>query len=260
VTIAARARLPVFLEREKTQTITLALYDGASAAPPASGTVTVYDAAGTSVAAGVAVPTLTGVSFEVTSAQLPASLAFSTAWRVAWVLVYATPETVKITQQCHLVRSSVYAVVTQVDLYERHPELARLLPIDPATGVQQTSWATQIEAAFVEIQQRLLLDAKRANLILNSWSLAPLHLSLALGRIFRLLGTGLPGPGGKYDTESQKYLAEYETAWGQLRSDYDYDETGTISEGEENVAGEAVVYLSATPAAWWYGDRIVGGS
>lgn len=253
--IAARARLPVFLEREKTQTIALGLYDGASAAPPASGTVTIYDQGGNVIGTenAAVVPTSSGVSYEVLASLLPADLSFSTRWRVAWVLTYSTPETVKITQQAHLVRSSVYAVISDVDLYERHPELAQLLP------PTQTSWATQVDAAFVEIQQRLLLDSHRPQLILNSWALAPVHTTLALGRIFRLLST-MVANGGKYETEATKYLAEYETAWGQLRFDYDYDESGTVQGDEENVAGEPVIYLSATPAAWWYGDRPVIGT
>lgn len=244
--LAVRTRLPQFIERAKTQTLAADLYENGAAVVPASGTVTIYDQAGTKIVdAAVVTLTSTGVSYSLSSALVPDTLSFSDRWRVVWVLVVAG-ETHTIPQQAHLCRSRLYPVISDLDIYERHPDLAYQLPPNV------TTWQAWIDGAFITIEQRLLADSKRPYMILSPHAVAEPHLLLTLSRICRSLATQAPAGQGRFATDAVDYLKQYDDAWGGLRFDYDFDQDGLLADDEENVGAEPVVYLNNPPSVpYW---------
>ena len=94
------------------------------------------------------------------------------------------------------------------DLYGRHVDLQRRLP----TGV--SSWQAKLDAAFGEIEGRLLEGGVRPWLILAPSALRRCHLALSLSMIFSELSQGATGTA---DADlSARYRQEYADAWTSL--------------------------------------------
>lgn len=238
--------LPIFIERAKTQTIDAPLYEDGALVAPSSGTVSILDESGNAIVEDAAV-TVTGdiATYQITSATVPATLTLSDSWQVVWSLVVSSV-TYEFQQDAHLVRRNLYPVITDATLQTgRHSDLSSLYP----SGV--TTWQEYREAAFTEIQQRLLSQGKRPYLVLSPWSLAPAHIALSLAYIFRDLST-MVQTDGRYHRLAEDYQDQYEKLWGELEFVYDYDEDGQKSgDSEESAAAESVVYLTKSHDYGW---------
>lgn len=237
--------LPIFIERAKTQTIDAPLYEDGALVAPSSGTVSILDDSGNAIVDG-ATATITGdiATYQVSAATVPSTLTLSDAWQVVWSLV-VSGETHTIAQDAHLVRRVLYPVITDANLMTgRHSDLSSLYP----PGV--STWQAYRDAAWVEIQQRLLEAGKRPYLVLNPWALSRVHIKLSLAYIFLDLATLLSE--SSYHTMARDYRDEFDSIWGELQFQYDFDEDGELSDqDEESAAAESVVYLTASNDRGW---------
>jgi len=221
--LKVRRRAPYFLERAKTQTIAIDVYDGAQRKVPSAATITVFDAtshtetSGKIVAGATATIASTGqVTYQITAATLPTTLDFSEDWLVEWSLtIDSVVEIFRL--DCALVRRTYYVNVTHADVIRAHHELA-----DPVVlPIGESSWDYAIEEADDIIQLHLLRRGRRPNLILADGQLFEPTLYLARSIAFRDLG-GLPD--SKYTRMATWYAEKFESAMGQIELKYDSDE------------------------------------
>ena len=237
--------LPAFLVRGDTTVLSMDPRAFGGVLQPTAATISIYNDSGELVVED-AVVTITNdrLTFSVTPAMVPATLSLSDRWQIRWRVTFPGDAPQTIIQPAHLCRSQILPVISDYHLLRRHSDLNNLLPADKA------SWQEYLDDAWEDIQIRLLEQGRRPYLILSPYSLKGVHTAMTLARIFRDLSTYTQGQ-GKYAELAAHYEEDAEKLWGTIRFDFDHDEDGFVSGADEqNMAGEPVVYLTATPGYW----------
>ena len=134
-------------------------------------------------------------------------------------------------------RYRLYPTVHDADLTARHNELLEWKN-RYAEGYQGF-----IDAAWDDIQLRLLEMGKRPYLVMSPWSLRGVHISRTLELVFRDL-VASSSPDGKYAKLAEHYAGEYRDGWSSLQLKYDYSDDGELDDDEIGVGGPPVIYIS----------------
>lgn len=241
----ARFGGPLVIQRAADQTLALVVRDGGGPATISSGTLTVYDANWTAVVDGEDISTAVPgeARYALDADEVPVELSLSTEWMSVWSLVIGGT-TYEFRRDTVLAYRALKPTVTEADLLDRHHDLRALLPST------RENWQEYLDAAFGQIERRLIADGRRPELIISSWSLFDVHIELTLSNVFRDLETYSTGK-GKYAELSDRYRAEYEAHYGQLQFRfYDQSETGKPADAVGEQAAVPVVYLTGRPAGW----------
>ena len=124
--LAARFLYPDMLERGRANALSCPVYQSGALVEPTSGTVAVFDAAGTSVASSAV--TIAG---DIATYTLPAptttDLSLGINWRVEWSLLIAGVDR-EFRNDAALVRNVLYPVLCDQDLFARQSSLDPSLP------------------------------------------------------------------------------------------------------------------------------------
>lgn len=204
---SARFWGPCVIQRGQEQALACPVYLSGALVAPSGGTVTIYDGSGAVVVDAAAVTVSGSIATYTLSSGATSSRTPEDGWRVEWALTIASSVHTFRTDAV-LVHRRLYPVVVDTDLYGRHADLQRRLP----TG--STSWQAKLDAAFGEIEGRLLEGGVRPWLILAPSALRRSHLALTLSLIFAELSQGATGTA---DAElSARYRQEYADAWTAL--------------------------------------------
>ena len=240
---APRFPLPEFLVRAQDNDIEAAIYRDGAISAPTSGTVTIYDDAGTKVVDGEAITVASSkATYTVTAATLPDTKGLSDLWQIRWSLVMSDGQTYTFIREAHLVRLRLYPVISDSDLEAMHGDLSRW---KARTGGNLQGY---IDEAWTQLQTALLQMGRRPWLVLSSSALRSPHLYLALSLVFRDFATSAGN--GRFGELSEDYFRMYEQAFGTLSIRYDSDETGLPSSDEvESAAG--VVFLGGPGSSTW---------
>jgi hypothetical protein len=240
---APRFPLPEFLVRAQDNDIEAAIYRDGAISAPTSGTVTIYDEAGTKVVDGAAITVASSkATYTVTAATLPDTKGLSDLWQIRWALVMSDGQTYTFIREAHLVRLRLYPVISDSDLEAMHGDLSRW---KARTGGNLQGY---IDEAWTQLQTALLQMGRRPWLVLSSSALRSPHLYLALSLVFRDFATSAGN--GRFGELSEDYHRMYEQAFGTLSIRYDSDETGLPSSDEvESAAG--VVFLGGPGSSTW---------
>jgi len=235
--LTARISTPLFVERAKTQTLFIDIYSSGVLTAPTSGTVSIFDGFGSTIVDEAAVVVASShATYSLLSTTIPVGTILSDKWLIEWTLLISSV-TYTFRQEVFLVKRILYPVITDADLNVRHSELPNMFP----SGL--TTWQTYLDDSFDEIQNKLINEGKRPNLIISSSSLKESHLSLCLSRIFRDLST-YGNAGGKYDKLATYYGDKFEKDFSKIRLTYDYDEDGLPSGNESGVAMQPIIFLN----------------
>lgn len=215
---------PDTIERAASQTITLGVGDPTTGEPAqvtvAGSSFSLYDRSGTALvtAGAVACPTAGRVTYALLAADVPATLPFGDGYREEWVLVIAGT-TYRLTRDACLCRRVPVPAVSSQDLYDLHHELQDAWP----PGQSGVGWRPQIDAAWVEIQQRLWDQGRRPWLVWSGGSLRQAHLYLTLAIIFR---SNTTSPDSRWELFAADYQQRFQIEWDRLRWDEIDEETG----------------------------------
>ena len=223
--IAARFGYPQFIERAKTQSVTVEVWDGSSWAAVTAATYTLIKPDGTkAVDAATATPGASGVvSYELNATAIPATEAYSTRWREQWdVTVDGTVYTLR--RDAHLIPLALYPTATTADIERRYTKLRHKYPDG------RDSWQHVIDEAWEQIVGRLISDGKQPSRIITPWSLKAPHAELALCLAWR--ETSVYNPGGRFDELAQAHCDRFEELWAALVFEYDTDDDGDADEQE----------------------------
>lgn len=165
------------LERGRANTLTCPLYASGAVVQSASGTVSIYDQAGSAVHTA----SLTGLPGTATTTYTPpTTLPREAGWRVEWSVVVRGVDRV-FYNDAILARVALFPVITDLDLYRR---ASILDPNGTAPVHSETTFQDKIDEAWAQIQTRLAQDGRRAHLIMSPSALRQVHLELAFKMIW----------------------------------------------------------------------------
>ena len=234
-------KTPYFIERNRTQILSVPLYASGVTVSPTSGTITIKDSSGTAIINAAAVSVSGSVAtYSLADSSIPTITFLSDMWTVSWDLLVTAPGLAATSHvfrnEAHLVLRSLYPVVSDNDLTTRHSDLLNT--------VNLATLQDYIDASWDRVQNELINLGKRPQLIISSYALKEPHINLALSLIFRDQSTYSQGTDGKYASLSQFYKEQYEKGMESLRLVYDYNEDGEIAAEEQGVAGFPVLFLN----------------
>lgn len=226
----ARFRSSETLERGRTQTITCPTSRVGATATPSSGTVTIYRPDQTVLVTG-AVTVASIATFSVTGATTTAE-ALGEGFLIEWVLVMPDTVTHTFRQDAALCRRTLYPVVSQDDLTQRHSDLPSLLGA-------AASYQAYIDEAFFTISNRLISAGRRPYLVIQPSALRECHLMLALHLVFIDYSTSA-GDGGRWQALAAHYLSTYEQAYGALKFTYDEADDNRVDPTKKKSASSQI--------------------
>ena len=226
----ARFRSTETLERGRTQTITCPTSRAGATATPTSGTVTIYRPDQSVLVTG-AVTVASIATFSLTGATTTAE-ALGEGFLIEWVLVMPDAVTHTFRQDAAVCRRTLYNVVSQDDLTQRHSDLPALLGA-------AASYQAYIDEAFFTICNRLIGAGRRPYLVIQPSALRECHLMLALHLVFIDYSTSA-GDGGRWQALAAHYLMGYEQAYGQLRFSYDESDDNRIDPTKKKSASSQI--------------------
>jgi hypothetical protein len=229
--ITVRVPLSLELVYGVAQTIRAPLWRDGVPVTATTATARLLDASGTEVASGGAVTD--GVAtWAMTSTHT--TQVKEDGYRVEWTIGTADGA-VYATSAAAVVRRALYPVITDADLYRRHPTLNP--DASGYVGEQDLeSWQDYIDEAWTELLGRIWGQGRRPALIMSPEALRQVHLYLSLAIIWRSLR-------GDYEMLAQQYDQMYAASWAQLRFVYDSDDDGTPDDSGQRQAAVSTVWL-----------------
>lgn len=222
LTTPLRARLPLpdTIERGQPNDLRCPVYLSGALTAPASGTVAVYDSAGTARLASTDVTITSSVAGK---SWTPGSdLVLGENWRVEWSLV-VSGVTYQFRNPAMLVRCRPSCPITPQDMYDLAPALSPS-GSDPITGASAADHDGMIEVAWIDVQGRLLSAGRRPWLVVGGHALRDVTLYTALARTFDSLAHRNRETYGEAGKDYQKRADE---AWSRLTLSYDLEDDGT---------------------------------
>jgi hypothetical protein len=184
--------------------------------------------------------TVTGsIATYALAAATTTSLAVEEGWMVEWALVMPDGVTHTFRVDAALVRRRLYPVVTDADLFLRWKAL------DPSSATvitAQTTYQDQLDAAWLDIQRRLIRTGNRPNLVMEPSALYEVHLLLTGAMIYEDLASRL---NEAYIAMADRLRHQYEGAWGALQFRYDRDDDGKAESNSAKRAAAGSVWLNA---------------
>jgi hypothetical protein len=230
------------IERGKDTIIRLSLYRSGVAVVPSSLTVTVLDPSQTAVVNAVTVTPASTSTYTVLAA-ITATAGLGEGWAVRWsatvdgqVFVYDRPAAV--------VRRVVYPVISDLDI---RAEWRYLDPTRADAITVTATWQAEIDAAWIEIQHRLIAAGRRPELVLTPSHLRMAHLRLVGAKIHHYLA----GRGAAHLADTATYLErQYEAAWAGISFQYDADDDGVSDDKRRTSAGGSVWLGGARNRRW----------
>jgi len=222
----ARFPLPDLLERGRAQELLCPVYYDGELVEPTEAAVQVYTPSGDVAVSGAGTVVDRVATYEVGASALT-SYDYGEGWRVVWTLtVDGDVETYH--NDAALVRHRLHPVISDRDLYER---VTSLSPHGTAPLSSVQTYQPYLDAAWRQIQLRLIAAGKRPWLVLSPSALAEAHTLLTLALIFEDFATRL---NDAYEVRATSYRQQFLEAWRMLSFRYDEtgDGTGTTATGQ----------------------------
>jgi hypothetical protein len=187
-------------------------------------------------------------TYPIAALTLPSTENLGEGWMVQWDLYLGAALTYRqFRVDAALIRTKLWPSASNIDLLDRHPELASQYPYG------ESSWDKVINSAWQSIELRLLESGRRPYLIMNPWGLRESLVLLSLARVFRSLSTFTPGT-GKYVELATEYMKEYEKEWDRVKLTIDWSNEGYPDPADQGQAASPVVFLSNSPVWPWGGN------
>jgi hypothetical protein len=243
---SARFRSTETIERGRTQILTCPTSRAGATATPTAGTFSLYRPDGTALvsAQAVTIPPASVAQFSLSGATTSAE-ALGEGWLGEWTLTMPDGVSHTFRNDAALCRRTLYPVISQDDLTQRHSDLPALLGT-------ATSYQPYIDEAFWVISNRLIGNGRRPYLVIQPSALRECHLMLALHLVFLDYSTSA-GDGGRWQALAQHYATQYEQAWGQLRFTYDEADENTVDPSKKKSASSQIWTngRGISNIAWW---------
>lgn len=237
---APRIRIPDVLERGRSYNADLPVYRDNAIVTPTVATFKLIDGDGTDIIPTTAATISGGIAnYAILAGSLPSTLSYSDNYMQIWTLTL-DGEIHIFRSPCALAKSSLYPVVSDLDLEALHADLSNIRP----SG--QASYQIKLDEAWCQIIQKLRDMGNLEYLIMSPESLRAVHQSLTLYFIYRDAdSTGLGD--GRYIDLAREYKAEFEADFKTIQFKYDVDQDGIIDNGGQKRSGYPVIFTNRTP-------------
>jgi hypothetical protein len=243
-TYTARFQLPDLIERGRANLLKCETFRDGAVAAPSSGTVSVFNADGAAVVDGAAVTVVSSVAqYSVAAATLDGKT-LAIGWRVEWALTMPDGVVHSFRNSAALVRARLYPVISDVDIYRRHPDFN---PTDSGSvAASGINYQDYIDESWVEIQSKLIERGNRPNLVMSPSSFRLAHLYGSLELICRHFSS-TAGDGSRWNALAATYGEKYAGAWRDLNFLYDSDDDGITDDPTRRRAASSSIWLGSGP-------------
>jgi hypothetical protein len=238
-----RIRLHEVLERGKSATTTLKIYEDGIAITPTSADFSLVGEDGKDVVAYTAATIVgTEISYLVPSSSIPTSIAFSDSYLIRWKVLISGKEYI-FRRSCAIARSKLYPVINDPDLESHYSDIASIRPSS------MTSYQTYITEAFIQIVQRLRDNGNFEYLIIDNQSLRSIHLDLTFYLIWKDMDSSGLGE-GRYLQLAQEHRKSFDAGFKRLKLRYDLSEQGVATDPDGGRPAKAPMFTAAPPRVW----------
>jgi len=229
----ARFRSSETIERGRLQTLTCPTQRAGATATPSSGAITIYRPDQTVLVTSAVSVSGLGVAFYQLAAVTTTAEQLGEGWLVEWALVMPDTVTHTFRNDAALCRRTLYPVVADADLTQRHSDLPNLL----ASGT--TSYQSYLDEAFATIGNRLIAQGRRPYLIIQPSALREAHVAMTLHLIFLDYATSA-GDSSRWQVLADHYSRAYTEAWNQLKFTYDEADANKVDANMKKGAASTV--------------------
>lgn len=241
--ITARIRATEILERGKSQTTSLQVYQDGAQLVPSSGTYTIREPDGeTKIVDEVSltIDEAGTASYVHTSSQLNDNRPLGEGYIQEFTLVIdGYSHTFR--RLAALARRRLYPTVTDEDLTELYTDLENLRP------ASITSYQKFIDSSWMEILRRTKQGGScYSYLVLSPESFHDALLHLTLAKIWRDFHSALGQSQGRYLDLSSLHHKEYQFAYSQINMIYDQDHENKAQDPNSRTPRQPVIYLNGT--------------
>lgn len=163
-------------------------------------------------------------------------------WTITITDADQVPQTVTIhpRNMLYLVKCLPYPVVTDADMYRKHPDLCDY----------RETYQDQIDEAWIQLNSDLCNMGNRAHMILTPAQLREPHLLRALGNAFASFDQYIGTEENSYRMLAKDYAKKYHEAMDSLSIVYDTDDDGKIECDDEKVKARRSIYLTVPKNRW----------
>jgi hypothetical protein len=209
------------------------LYASGALVAPTSGTITIFDGAGTKVVDAQPVAVVGSVATYTYAA--PVGLELGHRYRVEWSLVVVGVD-VEVTNSAEVVRRRLYCPISDIDLFR---VAERLDPNGDAPITRRTDFGDFITEAWTQTLRKLRQAGRRPDLVIEASDLREVVLYKALELIFLNLSHSL---NPAYLDLANRYKDTSADAWNDVTLVYasDDDEDADL---DQPAAAPASVWL-----------------
>jgi len=241
---SVRVAFPDYLERGRTQTVSLPLYRDGSLAAPTSGTFSLYDQGTETIVTGSVTIASSVATYSISDTDLGSTLSLGHGYREEWELICADGVTRTYRRDAALVLHAAYPVVTDQDIESVYTDLSR------HRGSTVTTWQGYVTEGWKRILGRLEGQGIFPEHIVSSWSLREVHLELVLHLVMLDFSKA---QGGRWMELAQAHKREFELAWKRLRFVKATGDDGVADSDDLFAASKGVVYMNQPPTTSWGG-------
>lgn len=230
----ARATAHECLERGRDNLLKQPMVRAGVNVAPSSGTVTVYNASGTVVVANAAVTITASVAEYNLGASTLAGEPLGEGWSIVWSLTMPDGVEHTVRRSASLVVSRLHPPASAADLFQR---IRALNPAhaSPITALTLADFDDYLDAAWLQIEDRLKRRGRRPWLVVSSEALRELQIVGTLALIFEDLATRNQEAHGP---RAQSYREQARLEWAETRFEYlAEDTTGAASSADQAGAG-----------------------
>ena len=239
---SARWSGPTLIEQGKAESLSIDIERDGTAAPLASGTLTIYNPAGTKIMDAVAGTVAAGVfTFPNIGATVFDAETLGPNYLIQVDVAMGAEGDFRFMNDMVLCLAQLYPTVGQTDLVQRHSEAAALL------GASVTSLQQYIDQAWSDITTRLYLESVN----FWTWRTPAATRQVLFDRSLELLFfdyATLMNGADRYMSLATHYGELYERDWERLQSKADAGQDNTV---EDEVAGSSVIRVSSGSRRRW---------
>ena len=240
----ARFRSSETIERGRLQTLTCPTQRAGATATPSSGTITIYRPDQTVLVTSAVSVSGLGVAFYQLAAVTTTAEQLGEGWLVEWALLMPDSVTHTFRNDAALCRRTLYPVVSDADLTQRHSDLPNLL----ASGT--TSYQSYLDEAFATICNRLISQGRRPYLVIQPSALREAHVAMTLHLIFLDYATSA-GDSSRWQVLADHYSRAYTEAWNQLKFTYDEADANKVDANMKKGAASTVWLNGRGGQTYW---------
>lgn len=218
VVYSADLSSPVLIEQGRPNVLRCPLRRSGQIEPPASGTITIYDATGTALIAAAVVTISGGVAQYTTGAF--ASSERGMGWRVVWVLTMGDGHAHTYRASAGLVRTIPYPTLSDAAIFRRADTLN---PTKKTCVHSRKTMQPLIDESWEKtILPELRKGGSWAHLVFDHSGLEEAHHHATLALLFDELGIVQP----TFLAVASHHREQFKAAWVNAQVSYDADDDG----------------------------------